>query len=123
VLARKLAGARVAALAGTLCGWAVVHSAHVSPYGQVPATIVPAAGAATPVHLLLLDDLAALDATEPNYRRERLEGLDLVADRVGRVDAAEAYVSRWGALEIGGAPVPLGSLSQQRLLTALGRGA
>lgn len=108
--------ARVAALAGVLRGWAIVHSAHVSPYGAVPATLVPEAGAVAPVHVLLLDDPSPLDVTEPNYHRRRLTGLDLVVDRLGRVDTADAYVSKWGALEVDGRHVPLGALAQEELL-------
>jgi len=119
-LAGKLGpGAVVAALAGTLRGWAAVHSAHVSPYGQVPATIVPAPGAALDVHVLLVADRAPLDATEPNYERVALRGLDLVADRVGRVAEADAYLSRHGPLLVGGAPVALGALPQARLRAAV----
>ncbi len=106
----------MAALAGRLRGWRVVHSAHVSPYGAVPATLVEAPGAVAAVHLLL-GELEALDASEPNYDRVLLDGLDLQADRLGRVAAAEAYLSKWGPLLDGGAPVPLGSRSQADLLT------
>jgi hypothetical protein len=106
----------VAALAGELRGWAVVHSAHVSPYGAVPATLVRAAGAVAQVHVLLLDDRGPLDATEPNYHRVELTGIELEVERLGRLRAVEAYVSRWGALEHRGRPVPLGALPQERLL-------
>jgi hypothetical protein len=120
-LGRKLPGARVAALAGLLRGWAVVHSAHVSPYGSVPATLVAQPGGEVAVHVLLVeggpDDL---DATEPNYRRTLLRGLDLEVDRLGRVAEAEAYVSKHGPLLVDGAPVALGALSQPELRAALG---
>ena len=120
-LAAKLGPeARAAGLAGTLRGWAVVHSNHVSPYGAVPATLVPAEDAVTAVHVLLLDDLALLDATEPNYDRRRLTGLDLEADRLGRLDAADVYLSKWGALKVDRKPVPLGALTQAELLRVLG---
>jgi hypothetical protein len=120
-LARKLPGARIAALAARLRGWAVVHSAHLSPYGAVPATIVPDAGAETAVHVLFVDeDRARMDATEPNYRRLWLHDLDLHVDRVGPVASAEAYVSRHGPLRIDGAVVPLGSRPQPELRAALG---
>jgi hypothetical protein len=115
-LAAKLPGVRVAALAAELRGWAVVHSAHVSPYGSVPATLVEAEGAVEQVHLLLVADLAPLDATEPNYDRVRLTGLDLEADRLGRVGTADAYLSKWGPLLLDGRPVPLGSRPQAELL-------
>jgi hypothetical protein len=119
-LARKLPGARVAALAGRLRGFEVVHSAHVSPYGAVPATIVRDEGAEAAVHVLFVDeDRARMDATEPNYRRLWLHDLDLEVDRVGRVASAEAYVSRHGPLLLDGAVVPLGSRPQDELRAAL----
>jgi hypothetical protein len=123
-LAAKLGpGARAAALAARLHDFEVVHSAHVSPYGAVPATIVPAPGRVADVHVLLVDGdgRGALDATEPNYDRVLLDGVRLEAERLGAVDAVEAYVSRWGALRIGGRTVPLGSLPQRALLARLRR--
>src|SRR4051794_35074206 len=121
-LARKLPGARVAALAGTLRDFAVVHSAHVTPYGAVPATLAPAPGAEERVHVLLVaGDRARLDATEPNSRRVRLHGLDLEVERLGRPHAVEAYVSRHGPLALGGRLVPLASKRQEELLEALDR--
>jgi hypothetical protein len=119
-LERKLPGARVAALAARLRGWAVVHSAHVSPYGSVPATIVAQEGAESEVHVLYVDeDRARLDATEANYHRLWLPALDLEVDRLGAVPAAEAYVSRHGPLLLDGAHVPLGSRPQAELRAAL----
>ena len=115
-LAQKLPGARVAALAGTLRDYAVVHSAHISPYGAVPATLVPAPGAEETVHVLLIEGgPERLDATEPNYRRVRLHGVDLEVDRLGRLGTVEAYVSHHGPLVDGDGPVPLGSKRQDEL--------
>jgi hypothetical protein len=119
-LARKLPGARIAAFAGRLRGWAVVHSAHLSPYGAVPATIVRDPAAEAAVHVLFVDEhRARMDATEPNYRRLWLHDLELEADRVGAIASAEAYVSRHGPLLLGGAHVPLGSRPQPELRAAL----
>ena len=115
----------MAALAARLHGWAVVHSAHVSPYGAVPATLVPDASeppVVAHVHVLFLDGLASLDATEPNYVRRTLEGIRLEADRIGPVASVDAYVSRWGPLMIDGRAVPLGARTQAALLDALSRG-
>lgn len=117
-LAAKLPGVPVAALAGELRGWSVVHSCHVSPYGAVPATLMEEPGGTARVHVLVVDPAGfePLDATEPNYVRRRLEGLDLTVDRLGRIAVAEAYISRWGPLILGGTPVPLGALPQAELL-------
>jgi hypothetical protein len=114
---------RVAALAATLRGWAIVHSAHVSPYGSVPATLLAQEGAAVEVHVLLLSDRGPLDVTEPNYDRVRLTGLDLEVERLGRLDAVEAYVSKWGPLLVDGRPVPLGAMAQWELLAAVRTGS
>jgi hypothetical protein len=119
VLARKLPGVPVAALAGVLEGWAVVHSAHVSRYGQVPATLVAVPAARAMVHVLLMADRAPLDATEPNYDLVTLRGLALHVDGLGRLNEVDAYVSKHGALRVDGAPVALGALSQERLLRAV----
>jgi len=120
-LAAKLPGVAVAALAATLHGWAVVHSAHVSPYGQVPATLVPCARSRADVHVLLIADAdrGALDATEPNYDLVTLRGLRLDVDRLGRVETADAYLSKHGPLLVDGAPVALGTVPQPQLLTAV----
>ena len=61
-----------------------------------------------------------LDATEPNYRRVRLHGVDLEVDRLGRLGAVDAYVSRHGPLVDGGGPVPLGGKRQEELQALLG---
>ncbi len=120
-LERKLPGARVAALAARLHGWAVVHSAHVSPYGAVPATLVRDPGAEADVHVLLVEEgRARLDATEPNYRRVWLHDAELEVDGLGSLHGAEAYVSRHGPLVIDGEHVALGSLPQTDLRAALG---
>ena len=121
-LERKLPGTRVAALAGTLRDFAVVHSAHVSPYGAVPATLVRSPGAREDVHVLLVGDAhARLDATEPNYRRVRLHGVDLEVERLGRVETVEAYVSHHGPLTDGAGLIPLGTRPQEELRALLDR--
>ena len=122
-LAAKLPGARVAAIAARLAGWRAVHSAHVSPYGAVPATLVAAPGHVLDCHLLFLEEgVARLDASEPNYRRVRLAGLNLEADALGRVGEAEAYVSRHGVLAgRDGRAVGLRAHPQKELQALLGR--
>lgn len=101
ILAAKLgAGAAVRSRPARLADHDVVFSAHVSPYGAIPATLVPSPGASVAVHVLRLRaaDLERLDATEPNYVREMLT--------VG----VQAYRSRHGALLLHGAPVALAAV-------------
>ena len=99
-----------------------MHSAHVSPYGAVPATLVPSPGAEEEVHVLLVgDDHARLDASEPNYRRVRLHGVDLEVERIGRVATVDAYVSHHGPLTDGAELVPLGARPQEELHGLLDR--
>jgi hypothetical protein len=105
VLAAKLGlGAAVTAAPASLNGFDVVYSAHVSPYGAIPATLVPSPGTAVAVHLLRLSGaaLAALDATEPNYERTELGG------------GVQAYLSRHGALSLDGTHQALSAIPAHR---------
>lgn len=105
VLAAKLgAAARATAAPATLCGFDIAYSAHVSPYGAIPATLVPSAGTAIAVYVLRLpaSALAALDATEPNYVRADLGG------------GLQAYRSRHGALRLDGREHALAAVTARR---------
>ena len=111
VLRRKLgaAAAEVLARPVVLRDTDVVFSAHISPHGAIPATLVPSRGTEVDAWLLAIPATAvpALDATEPNYTREVVAG-------------AHAYVSRHGALRIDGEPVALAAVAaRHRVLRAL----
>jgi len=98
-------------------GLAVVHSAHLAAYGAVPAAPLPWPGATASVFVLWLTEaqLRRLDATEApgvNYRRQRLEDLDLHLDGGLRLAACDAYVSLHGPLRVDGAPVALSAVAQ-----------
>lgn len=87
----------------------VVYSAHVSPYGAVPATIVESPRTVAPVFVLYptAEQHALLSATELNY--------DLV-----QIGEAEAYRSKHGPLEFNGSPIALAAIrSQDRTLPEL----
>jgi hypothetical protein len=84
---------------------------------------VEAAGAVARVHVLLVEARGPLDDTEPNYDRIRLAGLDLEVERLGRLGAADAYVSKWGPLLVEGRTVPLGSRPQDELVALVRKGA
>jgi len=111
VLAGKLgAGTPVSARHAFLADHDIAFSAHVSPYGAIPAALVPSPGTSVPVHLLRLrvHDRARLDATEPNYVRQAL------------APGLEAYRSRHGVLTLDGGPVALAAVpARGRTLPAL----
>lgn len=92
-----------------LHGFDVVYSAHVSPYGAVPATLHESPGTVAPVFVLhpTAEQRALLTATELNY--------DLV-----RTGGAEAYRSKHGCLQLDGGPVALAAVrSRGRTLPEL----
>jgi hypothetical protein len=94
-------------------GLAVGHSAHVSRGGYVPAGPYAATETTTAWgRWLTRRPRAAVDATEPNYTRVRLDAGDrpIALEDGGPPAAYELYVSRWGVLAVDGErPVPLGS--------------
>ena len=98
---------------GWLRDFDVVYSAHVSPYGAIPATLQHSPGTEVSVHVLHLDErqLDAIDAAEPNYQLVRLEGISLELDGGhGRLEAVDAYVSRHGCLAVEGRECALAAL-------------
>ena len=110
-LARKLgdaaAGAAIPVLAATLHGFDVVYSAHLSPYGAIPGTLLPAPGAVAHLHVIHPDprELAILHRTEPNYVFGELSGIDLRPAGAEPIAAVRAYISRHGCLAVDGRPV------------------
>jgi hypothetical protein len=94
----------------------VVHSAHVSPYGAIPATLQRSPGtlAAVFVAYPTPEQLRLLSATEPNYELRRLEGI-----RCRLVDGTElarldAYLSRHGCLCLEGSEAALAAVDARR---------
>ena len=104
-----LPGEPLPALRSQLWGFDVVYSAHVSPYGAVPATLLESPGTVAPVFVLhpTAEQRALLTATEPNYHLVQLEG-------------AGVYRSKHGPLELDGSPVALAAIrSEGRTLPEL----
>ena len=120
VVHAKLAGAGVAAdVPFARCdvrGLGTAHSAHVSAGGYLARTpfAAPEQLAQLVVSWFTAEQLAAVDATEPNYRRVRLPGSC-------QVPRAQVYVSRWGVLAPGG--TPLAPVSQAEVHRVLARDA
>lgn len=110
-LARKLGedGAPLPASRATLADFDVVHSAHVSSYGAVPATLSPSPGTAVSVFVLHLTagQREAIDATEPNYELSRPPHFECRLDDGELLSGVTAYLSRHGCLELDGSPVAL----------------
>ncbi|MGN6200887.1 MAG: hypothetical protein ACTHNY_00580 [Solirubrobacterales bacterium] len=104
-LALKLAalpGEPLPVMRSELRGFDVVYSAHISPYGAVPATLVESPGTVAPVFVIhpTADQHALLTATELNY--------DLV-----EIGDAQAYRSKHGCLELDGSPIALAAVRSQ----------
>jgi hypothetical protein len=101
-LARKLAslpGVDMPVLRAELESYDVVYSAHVSPYGAVPATLIESPGTTAPVFVLhpTVDQHALLTASEPNYNLVEVNGI-------------AAYRSKHGPLELDGSAVALAAV-------------
>ncbi|EWY41320.1 hypothetical protein N825_27630 [Skermanella stibiiresistens SB22] len=119
-LARKFADwplpLAIPVLCGALEGFDVVHSAHFTRYGALPATLCPAPGAAVDIAVQWLTEteLDRMDATEGigvNYDRRRLDGITLRIEGLGMIGAADAYLSRRGVLTRDGAPIAFESIA------------
>lgn len=110
-LAWKLAslpGQELPVLRAELGGFEVVYSAHVSPYGAVPATLVESPGTVAPVFILhpTPEQHALLTASEPNYNLVELP-VPLAMRTETATRQMEGYRSRHGPLELDGSPVAL----------------
>lgn len=90
----------------------VVYSAHISPYGAVPATLQHSPGTAARVHVahVTKEQLVLVSATEPNYEPTVLEGIDCRLDGAEPVADLSAYMSRHGCLLIDGSEVALSAV-------------
>jgi hypothetical protein len=95
-----------------LHGFDVVYSAHISPYGAVPAALQRSPGTVARVHVahVTREQLTLVSATEPNYEPTVLEAVDcrLAGDR--QVTELSAYISRHGCLLIDGSEVALSTV-------------
>lgn len=111
VLGRKLALSAEPVLVepAWLHDFDVVYSAHISPYGAVPATLQRSPGTAVRVTVLHLtpEQLRLVSATEPNYEATVLANARCeLAGGEARTELA-AYLSRHGCLLIDEAEVAL----------------
>jgi len=131
-LARKLAGDSdpVPLMQATLSGHDVVYSAHISPYGSVPAALHPSGGTEVDVFVahFTARQLALVSVSEPNYELTPIEASRCRCEETP-VAELSAYMSRHGSLRIDGsavalAPIPargrrLPAMSQREILERL----
>lgn len=97
-LARKLTqlpGVEMPVMRFALEGFDIVYSAHVSPYGAVPATLVKSPGTVAPAFLLhpTAEQLALLTASEPNYDLVEVEGLAAFRGKHGCLEIEDSAVA------------------------------
>lgn len=87
----------------------VVYSAHISPYGAVPATLQRSPGTRVRVAVLQLtpEQLRLVSATEPNYEASVLEDARCELSSGAVKTELNAYLSRHGCLLVDDAEVAL----------------
>jgi hypothetical protein len=114
-LAYKLAslpGEEMPVLRADLEGFDVVYSAHVSPYGAVPATLRESPGTTAPVFVVFPSpgQLELLTAYELNYDLVTLGGVSCRLEDGTAVGELAAYRSIHGCLSVGGGEVALAAV-------------
>ena len=114
VLSRKLALSDQPVLVVPTClaDFDVVYSAHISPYGAVPATLQRSPGTEVQVHVIYMTSaqIGVISATEPNYVPTLLEGIECRLDDDGDLSEVSAYISRHGCLLREGSEVALSAV-------------
>jgi hypothetical protein len=114
VLARKLALSHdpVLVLPATLRDFDVVYSAHISPYGAIPATLQRSSGTAVEAHVIYMTQaqVELITATEPNYEPARLSAVECQLEEGETLSELTAYVSRHGCLLLDGREAALAAV-------------
>lgn len=114
VLARKLAlsDQPVLVMPAWLDGFDVVYSAHISPYGAIPATLQRSPGTEVRVHVVYMTEaqVGLVSATEPNYESATIEGARCRPDEGGPIADPSAYVSRHGCLLVESSEIALAAV-------------
>lgn len=117
-LARKLAslpGVAMPVLQAELEHFDVVYSAHVSPYGAVPATLVESPGTRAPVFVVYptAEQLALLTAQELNYDLVSFDAVSCRLENGSAVTEFAGYRSKHGPLALDGDAVALAAVSSR----------
>ncbi len=114
VLARKLAlsDQPVLVVPAWLDEFDVVYSAHISPYGAIPATLQRSPATKARVHVVYMTSaqVGLVSATEPNYEAALVEGAVCRLDDGETIADPSAYLSRHGCLLLDGSEVALAAV-------------
>ena len=114
VLSRKLAlsDQPVLVVPATLAQLDVVYSAHISPYGAIPATLQRSPGTEVQVHIIYMTDaqIGVISATEPNYEPRLLEAVECRLEDGEELSQISAYISRHGCLLDGDSELALAAV-------------
>lgn len=114
VLARKLALSEepVLVVPAWLDDFDVVYSAHISPYGAIPATLQRSPGTKVRVHVVYMTSaqVGLVSATEPNYEAAPMGAAICHLDEGGTIAEPSAYLSRHGCLLVDGSEVALSAV-------------
>jgi hypothetical protein len=126
VLAAKLAAVRdpVPVLRTELRDFDVVYSAHISPYGSVPATLRRSPGTEVRAFVAYLteEQLGLVSVTEPNYELARFDRPSCALERGDAPAELWAYVSRHGCLLLDRSEVALAEVEARgRRFPSLGQ--
>jgi hypothetical protein len=124
VLSRKLAlsDQPVLVVPARLVDFDVVYSAHISPYGAIPATLQRSAGTEVRVHVIYMTSaqIGVISATEPNYEPRLLQGIDCRLEDGEELSEVSAYISHHGCLLLAGREVALAAVAASgRTLAAI----
>lgn len=118
VLSRKLAlsDQPVLVVPARLREFDVVYSAHISPYGAIPATLQRSPGTEVRVHVIYMTSaqIGVISATEPNYEPGLLEGIECRLEDGGELSEVSAYISRHGCLLLDDSEAALAAVVAKR---------
>ena len=106
-------------LQARLHGFDVVHAAHISSYGAVPATLAPSPGTVCHIAVTCLDNcqLARMHETEfrrHTYRFGPLRNIRLEPDLLPAMETVSTYVGGYGHIALEGAPLALAAIRAER---------
>jgi hypothetical protein len=108
----SLSGLEMPVLRAALEGFDVAYSAHVSPYGAVPATLVESAGTTAPVFVVYpnAEQLGLLTELELNYDLVTLTGVTCRLEDGSAPSELRAYRSKHGPLSLEDSAVALAAI-------------